>query len=101
MREHRHRTEAGHECELEVFDQIVSSLHAPGPGHEHMQRHETPAAGRTSADGMEVDSARAIAGEDFVEQCSLTGAPGVVHQTARGTRSEEHTSELQSLMRNS
>src|SRR3546814_9027358 len=91
-----------------------------------MQCHETPTAGCASADCMEPDPARTIASEDLVEQCSFAGAPGVVHQTARGiaqqaktgqqqiqgdrdrdqrvehqpaARSEEHTSELQSLMR--
>src|SRR3546814_2205171 len=83
MREHRHRTEAGRECELEVFDQIVSSLHTPGTRHEHMQCHETPTDGCASADCMEPDPARTIASEDLVEQCALAGATGVVHPTAR------------------
>src|SRR3546814_3735082 len=86
MREHRHRAEAGRECELEVFDQIMSSLHTPGTRHEHMQCHETPTAGCASADCMEPDPARTIASEDLVDQCSFAGAPGAVHQTARGIR---------------
>src|SRR3546814_6360298 len=93
MREHRHRTEAGRECELEVFDQIVSSLHTPGTRHEHMQCHETPTAGCASADCMEPDPARTIASEDLVEQCSFAGAPGVVHQTARGIAQQAKTGQ--------